>query len=103
MYDALKIYCDRSNPTISDWELLLAAKGEYDKNQTPQYKSTELKYLIKQLDANNQKFNDIGTGLKQIKNQINIAIQSYLNRYDKGSDTDALHQPKVAVMKVIQA
>lgn len=103
LYDALKIYYDKPNPTVSDWQLVEAAKLEYNKNQPNGYKSQELEHLIKQLDANNQKFNDIGTGLKEIKGQVNAAIQSYLNTHDKGFDTDELHRPKVAVMKVMQA
>ncbi|MCC5792766.1 MAG: hypothetical protein JJT82_09210 [Legionellaceae bacterium] len=103
LYNALKIYYDKTNPTIHDWERLLAAKREYDKNQPNKHKSQELENLIKLLDANNQKFNEIGTGLKEIKSQVNAAIQSYLDRYDQGSDTDERHQPKVAVMKAMQA
>ncbi|MCW8451581.1 hypothetical protein [Legionella quinlivanii] len=102
LYAELKTYCGKPNPTAADWTAVHSAKKVYDATQNPEKKSRELENLIGRLVQNNKKISDLKNGVGIIKHKVNAAINSYLQKFDRGDKTDVIHKPKVAVMKAMQ-
>ncbi|WP_133139231.1 hypothetical protein [Legionella genomosp. 1] len=102
LYAELKTYCDKPNPTAADWKQVYDANNIYFATQPADKKSKELENLIGRLAQNNNKISDLKNGAGIIKNKVNTAINSYLQKFDRGDKTDLIHKPKVAVMKAMQ-